>query len=222
MKPRIIAQAVTASFFAAAAATPAFAENIYETGLGLGVWTNMTIPLGTQAWFLGQQYIDIDGTSFMAFCLDPAQYSPPAPPPTYVYTPMSLPTRFSSGTTAADVETLYAKFYTPATLASATQSAAFQWALWEIANDDFNTATGGVKLTGSTDASVLAATNSMLSFVAAPGNMTSAYTITVHVNDVKQDYITAVPVPEPETYAMFLAGLGMMGVVARRRIARRS
>jgi len=25
------------------------------------------------------------------------------------------------------------------------------------------------------------------------------------------------PVPEPETYAMFLAGLGMLGVVARRR-----
>jgi hypothetical protein len=25
------------------------------------------------------------------------------------------------------------------------------------------------------------------------------------------------PVPEPETYAMLLAGLGLMGVVARRR-----
>ncbi|GJI94559.1 hypothetical protein RugamoR57_12770 [Duganella caerulea] len=28
---------------------------------------------------------------------------------------------------------------------------------------------------------------------------------------------TAAPVPEPETYAMLLAGLGLMGVVARRR-----
>ncbi len=27
----------------------------------------------------------------------------------------------------------------------------------------------------------------------------------------------AVPVPEPETYAMLLAGLGMMGLIARRR-----
>ena len=25
------------------------------------------------------------------------------------------------------------------------------------------------------------------------------------------------PVPEPETYAMFLAGLGLMGFIARRR-----
>ncbi|MDR1854328.1 MAG: FxDxF family PEP-CTERM protein [Azoarcus sp.] len=29
--------------------------------------------------------------------------------------------------------------------------------------------------------------------------------------------ITAVPVPEPETYAMLLAGLGIVGMVARRR-----
>ena len=29
--------------------------------------------------------------------------------------------------------------------------------------------------------------------------------------------VTLAPVPEPETYAMFLAGLGILGVVARRR-----
>ncbi|MDQ3185063.1 MAG: FxDxF family PEP-CTERM protein [Pseudomonadota bacterium] len=29
--------------------------------------------------------------------------------------------------------------------------------------------------------------------------------------------LTAAPIPEPETYAMFLAGLGLMGFVARRR-----
>lgn len=34
------------------------------------------------------------------------------------------------------------------------------------------------------------------------------------------DPIAAVPVPEPETYAMFLAGLGIMGAVARRRSAK--
>ena len=27
----------------------------------------------------------------------------------------------------------------------------------------------------------------------------------------------AAPIPEPETYALFLAGLGLLGVVARRR-----
>jgi hypothetical protein len=29
--------------------------------------------------------------------------------------------------------------------------------------------------------------------------------------------VTITPVPEPETYAMFLAGLGMLGTIARRR-----
>ncbi|HMX16676.1 MAG TPA: FxDxF family PEP-CTERM protein, partial [Rhodocyclaceae bacterium] len=37
---------------------------------------------------------------------------------------------------------------------------------------------------------------------------------------ITQDLLT--PVPEPETYAMFLAGLGMMGAVARRRGARKA
>ena len=30
---------------------------------------------------------------------------------------------------------------------------------------------------------------------------------------------TTPPVPEPETYAMFLAGLGLIGAIARRRRA---
>ena len=29
--------------------------------------------------------------------------------------------------------------------------------------------------------------------------------------------IPAAPVPEPETYALFMAGLGLMGFIARRR-----
>ena len=34
--------------------------------------------------------------------------------------------------------------------------------------------------------------------------------------------VTAPPIPEPENYAMFLAGLGLMGVIARRRLRRQS
>jgi len=35
----------------------------------------------------------------------------------------------------------------------------------------------------------------------------------------KQDQLYITPVPEPETYALLLAGLGMMGFIARRRAA---
>ena len=34
-------------------------------------------------------------------------------------------------------------------------------------------------------------------------------------------FVSAAPVPEPETYAMLLAGLGLLGAVARRRNARK-
>jgi hypothetical protein len=31
------------------------------------------------------------------------------------------------------------------------------------------------------------------------------------------DNVTVTAVPEPETYALFMAGLGLMGFIARRR-----
>lgn len=39
----------------------------------------------------------------------------------------------------------------------------------------------------------------------------------VHLNGVDAAVVTPSPVPEPETYAMLLAGLGLLGVMARRR-----
>lgn len=60
------------------------------------------------------------------------------------------------------------------------------------------------------NASVLSAGTHTLSFVAATtGTDTTAFLDNVSMG------VTAVP--EPSTYAMLLAGLGMMGVIARRR-----
>lgn len=56
----------------------------------------------------------------------------------------------------------------------------------------------------------LGAGNHTLSFVNANGNY---YLDNVSVS------VTAAPVPEPETYAMMLAGLGALGFMARRRRA---
>lgn len=35
-----------------------------------------------------------------------------------------------------------------------------------------------------------------------------------------QDLAVFAPIPEPETYAMMLAGLGLQGFIARRRMGR--
>lgn len=57
------------------------------------------------------------------------------------------------------------------------------------------------------------------SALVAPG----AYSLTVagdavgNVGGLYVGSLTLAPVPEPETYAMFLAGLGFIGAVARRR-----
>ena len=51
----------------------------------------------------------------------------------------------------------------------------------------------------------------------------SLFTLTKLENSIYQDLVVAVPtnaVPEPETYAMLLAGLGVVGLMARRRLPR--
>jgi hypothetical protein len=50
----------------------------------------------------------------------------------------------------------------------------------------------------------------------------SQYSFNLYTNGSKQDYLVATlgsvtPVPEPETYAMLLAGLGLIGFTASRR-----
>jgi hypothetical protein len=58
------------------------------------------------------------------------------------------------------------------------------------------------------------------SYSATFGGLTSGqtYWFEVQGNATVATYtVTLAPVPEPETYAMFLAGLGLMGAVARRR-----
>ena len=50
----------------------------------------------------------------------------------------------------------------------------------------------------------------------------SQYSFNLYTNGNNQDYLVATmgsvtPVPEPETYAMLLAGLGLIGFTASRR-----
>jgi hypothetical protein len=59
-----------------------------------------------------------------------------------------------------------------------------------------------------------------------PGSAGKTFQFVIGYNDSKESLtdwddmvigINIAPIPEPETYAMLLAGLGLMGFVARRR-----
>lgn len=56
----------------------------------------------------------------------------------------------------------------------------------------------------------------------ATGNIGGLYTLGLATGGTMADFTTPldspVPVPEPETYAMLLAGLGVLGAVTRRRM----
>jgi hypothetical protein len=199
----------------------AFAQTVQinETGLGNGVWSGglqlPVQPLSSANYWSGLQTISvIDGanaTSFLAFCVDPAQWAPGA---YTTYTKTDLSTSVLSGR-VADITALYNEAYAGALVGNGT-AGAMQLALWEVANDNRDLASGNVHTVSSTNSALTSGAQGLLDHL---GNFAgpSQYSFTLYTSSTNQDYLVATPIPEPETYMMLLAGLGLMGFVARRR-----
>ena len=198
---------------------------VAETSTGTGKTLNLQLPIqsGAHNYFSGFLNLSIgtglqgnsilNGMSFEAFCIDPAQFSSSSP---FSYGVASLSTLGS--TIASDVSKLYSQSYS-STFSNANNSAAFQLALWELAKDDGNLSTGQVKSTASTSTAVVAAATTMISNAKTAAAGATQYSFNLYTNAGHQDYLVAsvTPVPEPETYAMLLCGLGLIGFTARRR-----
>ncbi|MFG6416361.1 PEP-CTERM sorting domain-containing protein [Roseateles sp. DC23W] len=156
------------------------------------------------------QYTNLtSGTSFAAFCIEPLAGNSVLPA---TYSVSSF-----SGVEASHLAALYQTSFS--TSMNATQQAAFQLAVWEFTQESstFGTQTGAFVSQGPSAVTTLAD-----SYLAAALSFsgTSSYQVTKLTSGDYQDLVFATAVPEPGTYALFLAGLGAIGMIARRRLPR--
>jgi hypothetical protein len=155
------------------------------------------------------------GPSFETYCIDLFQTINFADPAYnhYSIVPASLHT-FANSNAVLDLGRLFAAGHL---VNNSKTEAAFQIAIWEIAYETSGTydLNGGVATfsggTANTSGALGLATTWLGSLGSGPG-----VALTVLENGEHQDVIFA-PVPEPETYALMLAGLGVMGMLAKKR-----
>jgi hypothetical protein len=142
------------------------------------------------------------------------------------------PATIISTSAAADLGQLYTNHHAEidSTSSSAENEAAFQLAVWEIVNEqsqgdtsyDLNAGTFKASGTGSSLAqswlSELYGANTTSEYAA---NIWTVQSMITTGHGYAQDLVTfspiQTPVPEPETYAMMLVGLGLLGFSARRK-----
>lgn len=217
----IVAMTLLASLMLASGQSLADAQVSYEhTVSGQGLNLTLPNPQGTRNWYTGSLSINVGGTSFLAFCVDPTEFATGS---SLNYTVSSTLVPPFSGDQSTWVSKLYSQAYA-GTSGNTDNSAAFQLALWELANDNGNLVDGAVRATtplGTTEAAATTLIWNAKNQTLAPDAPHYSFSLYTNVgNPGYQDYLVATPVaavPEPETYAMLLSGLGLIGVIARRR-----
>jgi hypothetical protein len=153
------------------------------------------------------------GDSFVSYCVDFYQWLPSFGSANNSYSLTPAGDFFGSRLDA--VSRLFSG--RSAEVDSAVEQAAFQIALWEIryeaAGIAFDTTSGAAKFSDyGDDARSLAQT-----YLNGLPGYSNSFEVRVLKSDYNQDVVFAAPVPEPSTYALMLAGLAAVGLVARRR-----
>jgi hypothetical protein len=234
MKSIVVASLLTAGVLASQAAAAANTVTIKWAGpdsagtqlstLDETISTSVPVTDGYATTALNYSY-SASGESFVAYCIEPNEGNG-RKNRDYVYNVESF-----SGAQAHNLQGLFSTSY--ASLSTYTDKAAFQLAIWELVRETsgtFSIGSGSFHLLGD-DVTTAAVTAKATSFLAQALSYsgTAHYTLTKLTNvgdDVilgKQDLIVASPlaaVPEPESYALFLASLGAIGMIARRRLPR--
>ena len=161
--------------------------------------------------------------SFVAYCIDLAQNFSFGSAFTVTETAPAMMSAIGAVRTGV-LDRLYTQRFAAAD--TRAETAAFQLAVWEVLRE-VPTTTFGMNALGAGSFTATAATSGTTldsdaitmanSWLYTLGTLAGGYQLTALVSPTRQDQMMATPVPEPETYMMLLAGLGLMGFVARRR-----
>ena len=219
MNTRISSTAIAVAVAGLFAAQPAAADTLTFGGFSNGsvrakIYNTPTAPVGGNPTTVSAGGLNMTNTTsggtFQAWCVDIFQTL--ASPSSYI---LESASSFYSSDPGKATALSHLASNSLSSVTNATNSAAFQLAVWEIVNEASG---GGYSLTAgnfkaSSTTAVISAANSMLGGLSGPITMTA----NVWATHSSQDLAVFAPVPEPESYAMMLAGLGLMGFIVRRR-----
>ncbi len=154
-------------------------------------------------------------STFASYCVEPG--TPLGGPSAWIQYDLGTSVNSFTPLIANRLASLYSQYGSSAN--TLDNSVAFQTAVWEITNENtgpFDVTSGNFRFTSTTTTqTALATANSWLStLVDTPSSSLSV----LRYNSInKQDLLVITSVPEPESYALMLAGLGLMLTIARRR-----
>lgn len=226
MQNRITPIALALSLLGGAQAAQAVADvdlawrgNTALTGVRLNAFDGNSKVFGGLAHELSYAQLAADGSllgSLTAFSLEPQQSNSKLV--------STYQQALFDGAQGSLLSALYTTSYRTGPAWDEVSQAAFQVAVWELTHEKsgaaYDVSAGSFRVAGAGKVTELAGSfvSQALAFTG-----TSRYTVYKLSSDRYQDMVTAqavTAVPEPETYAMFLAGLAAIGLIARRRLPR--
>lgn len=216
MQVKTMAKSIAALAASAALAAPAFADTVNLSNYTYPPAATLSVTSPAYSGGAGQFSGLLNGNSFETYCTELTQSF--SFNTSYTYSIVSGVTAWGAARSTA-LDRVLSGALAAGWPSNATQSAVVQAAVWEVlyeTSGSYSFASGTFTATSGTGA-VQAALNLVDPYWSSLGSIP----ITVHAdqlfNERHQNFLVMTPVPEPGTYAMMLAGLGLMGVIARRR-----